>query len=129
MTIGKLAEESGVPASTIRYWERIGVLPTPQRVNRWRYYPGDAVYRLAVMRLAQTCGFRLPEMRQLLHGFAPGVAPSARWEELARAKQRELEVRMAQLSTMRDVLDRVQRCQCVDLIECGRRFASKIKTT
>jgi len=124
MTIGKLAEESGVPASTIRYWERIRVLPQPARVNGRRRYPPEAVYRLAVLRLAQACGFHLPEMRQLLHGFAEGIAPSSRWQELARRKQGELDSRMAQLLAMRRLLDRVVQCRCPDLTECGRRFAA-----
>ena len=125
MTIGKLAEQSGVPASTIRYWERIGVLPRPARVNRRRLYSPDAVHRLGVLRLAQACGFHLPEMRHLLHGFAAGVAPSRRWQELARLKQAELDSRMAQLVEMRRLLDRVVQCRCPDLIDCGRRFAGR----
>jgi DNA-binding transcriptional MerR regulator len=52
MTIGELAAESGLPASTIRYWERIGVLPKPPRVSGQRRYTGNAVQRLAVLRLA-----------------------------------------------------------------------------
>lgn len=63
MTIGELAIESGVPASTIRYWERIGVLPVPARISGQRRYLQDALHRLAVLRLAQACGFRLEEMR------------------------------------------------------------------
>jgi MerR family redox-sensitive transcriptional activator SoxR len=124
MTIGKLAEESRVPASTIRYWERIRVLPQPARVNGRRRYPLDAVYRLAVLRLAQACGFHLPEMRRLLHGFGANVAPSSRWQELARQKQAELDSRMAQLIEMRRLLDRVVECRCPDLADCGRHFAA-----
>ena len=82
MTIGELAAESGMPASTIRYWERIGVLPKPLRVSGQRRYAPDAVQRLAVLRLAQACGFHLDEMRHLLHGFGVGVKPPRRWQEL-----------------------------------------------
>jgi len=126
MTIGKLAEQSGVPASTIRYWERIGVLPQPARVSHRRRYSAEAVHRLGVLRLAQACGFHLPEMRQLLHGFGEGIGPSKRWQELARRKQVELNSRMAQLLAMRRLLDRVAQCRCPDLLDCGRRFAEKM---
>jgi len=125
MTIGKLAEQSGVPASTIRYWERIRVLPQPPRVNGRRRYSPDAVHRLSVLRLAQACGFHLPEMRRLLTGFDPGVAPSTRWQELARQKQAELDSRITHLLEMRRLLDRVVKCQCPDLTDCGRRFAAR----
>ena len=57
MTIGELAAESGLPASTIRSWERIGVLPKPPRVSGQRRYTGNAVQRLAVLRLAQASIF------------------------------------------------------------------------
>jgi DNA-binding transcriptional MerR regulator len=124
MTIGELAKESGVPASTIRYWERIRVLAQPARVNGRRRYPPDAIHRLAVLRLAQACGFHLPEIRHLLHGFAADVAPSSRWQELARLKLAALDNRMAQLLAMRRLLDRVVQCRCPDLIDCGRRFAA-----
>ena len=112
MNIGELATESGTPASTIRYWERIGILPKPMRVSGQRGYTPDAVHQLAVMRLARACGFRLDEMRHLLRGFGPGVKPPRRWQELARRKQRELDDQIVQLKAMRRLVDRVLQCQC-----------------
>jgi MerR family redox-sensitive transcriptional activator SoxR len=128
MTIGELAAQSGMPASTIRYWERVGVLPKPGRVSGQRRYSPDAINRLAVLRLAQACGFRLDEMRQLLHGFGSGVTPSRRWQELARGKQQEIDEQMARLKAMRRLVDRVLQCQCVELPECGRIAASVMES-
>jgi len=124
MTIGELAGEINIPASTIRYWERIGVLPKAARVSGQRRYSPDAVHRLAVLRLAQACGFRLDEMRHLLHGFGTGVTPPRQWQELARRKLQELDEKIAQLNAMRRLVDRVLQCQCVELAECGRIPAS-----
>jgi len=124
MTIGELAAESGVPASTIRYWERIGVMPRPVRVSGQRRYPSDAVHQLALLRLAQACGFRLDEMRHLLHGFRSGVPASRRWQELARRKQKDLDEQMDRLKAMRQLVGRVLKCQCTDLLDCGRIAAS-----
>ena len=128
MTIGELAGESGTPASTIRYWERIGVLPKPVRVSGQRRYPPDSVHRLAVLWLAKACGFRLDEMRHLLHGFGPDVRPPRRWQELARRKQQELDKQIARLKAMRRLVDRVLQCQCVELPECGRIAASVMES-
>lgn len=128
MTIGELAAESGMPASTIRYWERIGVLPKPLRVSGQRRYAPDAVQRLAVLRLAQACGFHLDEMRHLLHGFGVGVKPPRRWQELAKRKQQELDEQIARLKAMRRVVDRVMQCQCLELPECGRIAASVMES-
>jgi MerR family transcriptional regulator, redox-sensitive transcriptional activator SoxR len=75
-----------MPASTIRYWERIGVMPKPARSSGQRRYSLDALDYLAVLRLAQASGFRLDEMRHLLHEFEPGVAASGRWRDLALKK-------------------------------------------
>jgi small multidrug resistance family-3 protein len=84
MTIGELANQTGIPASTIRYYERVGVLPRPERISGKRRYSSEAVDRLAVVRLAQGCGFHLEEMRQLFQGFRAGVPPSRRWQELGQ---------------------------------------------
>src|SRR5690242_8646583 len=126
MTIGELSEVSGLPASTIRYWEKMGVLPKPARTSGQRRYSPDAVHQLATLRLAQSCGFCLDEMRYLLHGFGRDVAPPRRWQELARKKRQELEEQIGRLEAMRDLVDRVIRCQCLTLSECGRRAASAL---
>jgi DNA-binding transcriptional MerR regulator len=128
MTIGELAAESGTPASTIRYWERLGVLPRPVRVSGQRRYSTDAVERLAVLRLAQACGFRLDEMRQLLNGFGVRVTPPRRWQELALRKQQELDAQIARLKAMQRLVDRVLQCRCVALAECGRIAAAVMES-
>lgn len=126
MTIGQLAKEGAVPASTIRYWERIGVLPKPMRMSGQRRYDYDAVHRIAVLRLARQCGFRLEEMRQLVQGFRPDIGPSRQWRELANKKQADLEEQIAQLRAMQQVVRRVLRCKCVDWNECGRLSGSAL---
>jgi MerR family redox-sensitive transcriptional activator SoxR len=125
MTIGELSLASGLPSSTIRYWERIGVLPRPPRVSGQRRYSADALHTVAVLRLAQSCGFHLDEMRQLLHGFRPGVSASSRWRELAQQKKIELGDQIERLKAMQQVVDRVLKCNCVDLADCGRIVASR----
>ncbi len=124
MTIGRLAFASGVPASTIRYWESIGVLPKAARSGGQRRYRPDAIDRVAALKLAQSCGFRLAEMRYLQQGIGSDVPPATRWGELARKKHRELDDEFARLTTMRRLVDRVMQCRCADLPECGRIAAS-----
>lgn len=124
MTIGELETETGVPASTIRYWERIGVLPKPARVGGQRRYGPDAVPYLAVLRLAQACGFRLDEMRHLVRGFGSSVSASLRWQELAQKKILDLDRPMARLKAMRRLVNGVSQCQCAELSQCGRIAAS-----
>ena len=125
MTIGELASKSGVHASTIRYWERLGLLPTPPRVGGKRRYSPGAVQSIAVLRLAQGCGFRLAEIDHLLRGFQPGVTAFKRWQEMAQAKRRELSAQIACLNRMLDLLDGLRRCRCAQLTDCGRIFLQR----
>src|SRR3954447_1247094 len=118
MTIGELSTRSNVPASAIRYWEQISILPKPERTAGQRRYTEAALDRIAVLRLAQACGFRLEEMRQLLNGFRSDVTASRRWRELAGKKRKELDERLAQIRAMRDLVDRVMRCNCPELAHC-----------
>jgi MerR family redox-sensitive transcriptional activator SoxR len=127
MTIGQLSRESGLPASTIRYWERVGVLPEPVRKSGHRRYAREVLQRLAVLRLARACGFRLNEMRQLVQRFRADVAPSSRWREMARKKQLEIDQQIAQLQTMRQVVKSVGQCKCLDWNECGQLAASALE--
>ena len=129
MTIGDLASESGVPASTIRYWERIGILPAASRTGGQRRYSKEDVYRLAVLQLARACGFRLNEMMHLMHGFSPKTPASQRWQLLASKKKTELNMQIAQLKAMRRIVDRVSNCKCAELSNCGLLAASVIRAS
>jgi MerR family transcriptional regulator, redox-sensitive transcriptional activator SoxR len=127
MTIGDLASKSGVPASTIRYWERIGILPAAARISGQRRYSQEDINRLAVLQLARACGFRLDEMMHLIHGFSPKTRASQRWQLLASKKRTELNMQIAQLRAMRRIVDRLTDCKCAELSNCGLLAASVIR--
>lgn len=120
MTIGELSARTGVPASTLRYWERIKVLPKSERVSGQRRYQNDAIDIVAVLRLAKACGFSLTEMRRLVNGFRAETSASERWQTAISEHQKVLELQISQLKGMQKLLRRVQECQCADLVECGR---------
>jgi MerR family transcriptional regulator, redox-sensitive transcriptional activator SoxR len=119
LRIGDVARDAGVRASALRYYERAGLLPAARRVGGQRRYDDGALRTLAVIRLAQEAGFTVAEIRTLLHGFALGALPSARWRALARRKRREIDGLMARARQMRRVLDRLLRCKCPTLEDCG----------
>jgi DNA-binding transcriptional MerR regulator len=78
------------------------------------------VYQLAVVRRAQEAGFSLEEIRRLFFGFQSATPVSARWQKLAGEKLAELDAQMAQLQTMKDLLERLRtRCRCETINECG----------
>ncbi len=65
LIIGEVSERTGVPASTLRYYDRLGILPLPERVKGRRRYGGEVVERVALIQLAQQAGFRLAEIQPL----------------------------------------------------------------
>ena len=120
MQIGDLSRQAGVNIETIRYYERIGVLPKPARQSNGRrtYSPADAE-RLGFIRHARDLGFDLPSVRVLL---ALQEQPEASCEDASRIAQgqlEEVERRIARLLSLRDVLARmVSECRQGRVSEC-----------
>jgi MerR family transcriptional regulator, redox-sensitive transcriptional activator SoxR len=122
-SIGEVARRAGVRPSALRYYERVGVLPSPGRENGRRRYGGEALRealdRLAVVRVAQRAGFTIAEIRTLLDGFSEDTPPSERWRVLAQDKLPEVEALVERALGMRDLLERGLRCECLSLEGCA----------
>ena len=118
MTIGEVARQVGVATSAIRYYEEIGLLPLPARVNGRRRYDWSAVQRLRVIERAQQAGFTLGEIRELFFGFAVGTHPTERWKALARRKLDELEEQRRRIQAAQDILREGIRCGCLTMEQC-----------
>ena len=65
LTIGQVAERAGVNTSHLRFYERVGVLPQPERVAGQRRYHEEVVHRLAIIDVAQRAGLTLEEIAPL----------------------------------------------------------------
>jgi MerR family redox-sensitive transcriptional activator SoxR len=122
MTIGQVAKEGGLRASAIRFYEKSGLLPKPPRSGGQRRYDPAILERLAVLERAKDCGFTLEEVRTLFNGFRGDVPLSRRWQELARKKIAELDALAERITAMKELLERAQKCRCLDFQECGRRI-------
>jgi MerR family transcriptional regulator, redox-sensitive transcriptional activator SoxR len=122
MSIGEVAGRAGVRPSALRYYERIGLLPAPERENGRRRYGGevlrDVLDRLAVVRVAQQAGFTISEIRTLLDGFSDDTPPSERWQVLAREKLPKVEALVDRAIGMKDLLEKGLRCECLRLEDC-----------
>lgn len=116
LTIGELARRAGIRTSTIRYWERIGVLPEPSRVAGRRRYGADALETLQTVRLGKEAGFTLAELAALLsaaHGSRPGG-----WRAVLGAKRVEVRRRRSELARSDRLLAAALSCGCTDLRAC-----------
>lgn len=105
MGLGRLAQASGVPAETLRYYERIGLLATPgRRKGAYRRYGADAVARLRFIRRAAELGFSLAETRELLALRAREGVPCAGVRAKAAEKLHLIEQKLAELTELRDAV-------------------------
>ena len=119
LAIGDVARRTGIRPSALRYYESIGLLPAPKRVNGRRRYDASAVQMLNVVQLAQAAGFTIAEIQTLLHGFAPDTPPAERWQPLARQKLYELDAQIARAQQMKRVLEKGLTCGCLRLEDCA----------
>ena len=103
MTIGRLAQASGVHVETIRYYQRRGLLSEPPRpAGGVRRYGAETVARVGFIRRAQELGFTLEEVKALLQ---LGETPNCRdARSLAAKKLSSVEMRLADLARMRTAL-------------------------
>ena len=102
LTVGQLAARAGVRADTIRYYERSGLLPEPNRTDgdHRRYGPAD-LDRMLFIRGAQRLGLRLAEIRELLVVRETGAAPAVRPRRCLREHIGELNQEIARLTALR----------------------------
>ena len=105
LTIGKLAEAGGVGVETVRFYQRKGLLRTPDRAGGFRHYGDEDLRRLRFIRQAQTAGFTLGEIAELLELDAGEDRSRAR--ELAEARVKALDARVAEMERARDALRRL----------------------
>ncbi|OCB39789.1 MerR family transcriptional regulator [Mycobacterium malmoense] len=118
LTIGEVARRPGVAATTLRYYEQIGLLPTPGRLGGQRRYDDSVLARLEVIRLCKSAGFALEEIQLLFADDAPG-RPASR--ALAEAKLAEIDAQLESLARARAVIEWGMRCTCpsIDSCTCG----------
>src|SRR5262249_36645055 len=110
LTIGEVARRTGKRASTIRYYEEIGLIPPPERVSGRRRYQPDIVRTLSVIATAQQADLRLDEIRVLLDASAGDQLATQRLREVARRKLPALIEAIARAELVRNWLEDAARC-------------------
>ena len=109
--IGGLSRRTGCNIETIRYYERIGLMPKPPRRGRYRSYGSSDVGRLGFIRRSRELGFTLLEVRALLGLAGGGHASCAEARDVAASHLRDVRTRIADLRRMERVLaDAVRAC-------------------
>jgi MerR family redox-sensitive transcriptional activator SoxR len=119
LTIGEVAARAGVNASHIRYYERVGVLPTPERVGGQRRYEEDVLNRLAIVDVAQRAGLSLEEIRDLTGPDNRGAHAGARIRELAESKLPDIDALIARAQAVKAWLQVARSCDCATVDVCS----------
>jgi MerR family redox-sensitive transcriptional activator SoxR len=117
LTIGEVARRSGVTASTLRYYESLGVLAEPERLSGQRRYTADVLDRLAVVGVVQRAGFSLDEIRDLLSAADEPAAPRIR--ALAASKLPEIEALIERAQAVQRWLQAASACECETFEACS----------
>lgn len=118
LTIGEVAGRANVAATTLRYYEQIGLISAPARAGGQRRYDESVIARLEVIRLCKSAGFALDEIQLLFADDAPG-RPASR--ALAETKLSQIDSRIAELRRAREIIEWGMQCGCpsIDACTCG----------
>jgi Cu(I)-responsive transcriptional regulator len=104
MNIGDVAQRSGLPAKTIRYYEDIGLIKPMRDTNGYRRFRDSDLHKLAFLGRARALGFTIEDCRTLLALYEDNTRASADVKDLAQAHLAKIEDKILQLQSMRDTL-------------------------
>ena len=113
LTISELAKQGGVNLQTIRYYERVGLLPKPPRsASGYRLFSPDGVHRIRFIKRAQELGFSLKEIKELLVLRIHPGSTSADVRKRAECKIADIEEKIKSLRAMKKALVRLTATCC-----------------
>ena len=120
MKIGELARKAGTKVETVRFYERIGLLAAPARTGgNYRDYSNEDAKRLAFVRHARGLGFELADIRLLLALADEPDRDCGEADRIASTHVRAVEVKIAQLESLRTELKRmIMQCAGGHVAEC-----------
>lgn len=118
MKIGDVAKRLGVPASTIRYYEKEGLIERQQRVSGRRQFDERALLMLRFAQLAQAAGFTISETKGLLRSYAADPNPSGMWQPFVEAKRVAIRKQIGALQQMDAILGELLNCRCETMSDC-----------
>lgn len=120
LTIGQVAERTGVPASALRFYESRGLITAERNAGNQRRYPRALLRRVSLIRVAQSLGLTLAEVESELASLPDGRTPTRRdWQRLSSRWRSRLNRRIAELEALRDRLSGCIGCGCLSLASCA----------
>lgn len=119
LTVGQLAQRSGVAASALRYYEQLGLVSSVRTPAGHRRYDRSVLRRVAFIVFAQKIGLTLDEVAHELGRLPHNRVPTkSHWAALGKTWTSAIDARIAQLEVLRDSLDSCIGCGCLSLRRC-----------
>jgi MerR family redox-sensitive transcriptional activator SoxR len=120
LTIGELADRSGVTTSALRFYEDRGLIESRRTTGNQRRYARATLRRVAFIRTAQRVGLSLEEITDALATLPQGRTPTkADWARLSRSWRPRLDEQIRRIELLRDRLDGCIGCGCLSLRTCS----------
>jgi MerR family redox-sensitive transcriptional activator SoxR len=122
LTVGEVAERSGVAISALHFYEAKGLIKSRRNGGNQRRYSRDVLRRVAVIKVAQRIGIPLASISEAFSALPDGRTPNARdWMRLSSQWKAELDERIARLTQLRNDLTGCIGCGCLSLERCTLR--------
>ncbi|TAL56452.1 redox-sensitive transcriptional activator SoxR [Pandoraea sp.] len=122
LPVGEVARRSGVPVSTLHFYEAKGLISSHRTAGNQRRYARDVLRRVAFIRVAQRVGIALADIEAALATLPANAAPGrADWARLSRGWRAALNERIEQMEKLRDTLDDCIGCGCLSIDRCRLR--------
>jgi MerR family redox-sensitive transcriptional activator SoxR len=121
LTVGEIAKRSGLPVSTIHFWESKGLIRSTRSDGNQRRFARLELRRVAIVRIGQRAGIPLSEIREVLDTLPDRAVSERNWAALSNRWKRALDDRIARLTALRDQLGDCIGCGCLSLGKCQLR--------
>ena len=119
LSIGQVADRTGLAVSAIRYYEEEDLVFPIRAASGHRHFRRSDIRRLSFVRIAQSLGFSIAEIREQLRHLPENRTPTKRdWEKISRRFRQVLDARISALELLRDKLDGCIGCGCLSLRNC-----------
>ena len=120
MSIGDLAERTGLSVSAIRFYETKGLVTPARNTGGQRRYLRSDIRRLSFVQVSQQLGFTIDEIRAALATLPASRTPTQKdWERISRNFRANLDDRIARMTRLRDYLDGCIGCGCLSMKKCA----------
>ena len=119
LSVGALSRRSGLPVSTLHFYEAEGLIHANRTRANHRRYPRATLRRVAVIKVAQRLGLPLAQIREAFAAVPDGRTPTPEdWANLSAVWRDDLDARIAMLTALRDQLGRCIGCGCMSFSRC-----------